>query len=537
MSKVKLRFVVILPVILLFPVLGFAQQTQTEDEVTELMPVDTLHLPSISKTDSLLNKSETKLDSINQLPTNLTVKLDSLNPEHRIDRVNGKLDSVQRKLSAQIDSLTTFDLGAANLGASLDSLRLKLDSLKSFGPLKELKRGEERLAGLQSGVVSKVDNVEGKINEPLGKFAENGANVPGSVSLPGKEQLGVFPTTNLPGGELPQTGLDGLGANGNLSLNETMPDLPTDNLSLGGIDGKLPDLKTNMKGVGSVGKELKNYQGDLKQVGDLGDSEKLEKVAESKLKGMEGVSDLEGGQLDYIAMAKKWNADPEVAKEMAINKAKEEAVNHFTGHEEGLKEVMDKLSKLKTKQPDTEGVVDLFAKHHSSLKNKTFAEHLVPGVVLQINASPVWWFDFNPYLGYKLSDRFTTGLGWNERLAVNFKEWSTVAKDHIYGPRIFVEFKWKKNIHLKAETEWMNAYPKSTNLLQQIEPISRKWVNTTFVGIKNVFNMGESTKGQVQILYNLLDRKNQSPYVSKLNVRFGFEFPIRKKEKEVKEEE
>lgn len=49
------------------------------------------------------------------------------------------------------------------------------------------------------------------------------------------------------------------------------------------------------------------------------------------------------GKLAAADQAKRY-FDPDVVKEEVLNKAKQEAVNHFLGHEEELKAGMQKLS-------------------------------------------------------------------------------------------------------------------------------------------------------------------------------------------------
>ena len=61
-----------------------------------------------------------------------------------------------------------------------------------------------------------------------------------------------------------------------------------------------------------------------------------------------------------------------------------------------------------------------------------------------------------------------------------------------------------------------------------VETEGRVWVWSTFVGIKNVFKFSNSVKGHVQVLYNVYDPEKRSPYANRINVRLGFEFPLKK---------
>ena len=64
-----------------------------------------------------------------------------------------------------------------------------------------------------------------------------------------------------------------------------------------------------------------------------------------------------------------------------------------------------------------------------------------------------------------------------------------------------------------------------------VDPAYREWVGSLFVGIKKDFNVFKQIKGNTEILYNLYDPDGMSPYGDKLSVRFGFEFPMKKKKK------
>jgi hypothetical protein len=244
-----------------------------------------------------------------------------------------------------------------------------------------------------------------------------------------------------------------------------------------------------------------------------------------ELDAMKGLKEETLSAEKYAELAKKWNEDPEVARELALNKAKEQAINHFAGHEQELKAAMDKMSKVKTKVKETEGVVDMFKKPGNPMKDKSFRERLLPGIALQIQRKDNTWVDFNPYIGYRINGRFTAGAGWNERISFSFKSKSFFSQEHIYGPRLYAEFKLKDFLMLKAETEWMNTWIDSALPAYRVEVNRRAWVWSSFAGVKNVFNLSKRVKGNVQILYNLHDPKKISPYSNRLNIRFGFEFP------------
>ncbi len=566
----------------------FAQQASKDasGERGLTSPLDTLDVPNFDskKLDSVRsgvgNKRYTlqlrkeriqqKLDSLNpknkidpytqkfdSTESSIHSKIENINPQHKIDRYNKKLDSVQSRLSYRIDSLSHLNLQDVTVLKSLDSLKLTLDSLKNAGPVKDIKNAKQQITNVQSDIQKPIDVAENAINEKLGLYAENGANIPGSVNLP---DANLKSNLNLPGVKLPGTNL-----NTSLAGNLTVPDLslegnkmlidpqlPKPEVGLSGdtkkqmgmlrgrAKQKLPDVKgmegvkdvqTNLGKVNEVSGKVKGYQSDIKNIaeGNLDEVKQLPQEIENKVVSMAEVQGIEAQAAQYKELMAKWNSDPEVVKELALNKAKEMAVNHFAGHDEQLKLAMGELSKLKAKQKDAEVIIDLFKKPENAMKGKPFRERLLPGFNLQVQSSANLWLDFNPFIGYRWSSRWTTGIGWNERLSMNVKNQKFIPREHAYGPRSYIEFKVRENFHAKAEVEYMNALVTSPYLVNQAEPNGRASVWSYFAGVKKSFVLSKALKGNVQILYNMYNPQKRSPYMSRLNIRMGFEFPLKKR--------
>jgi hypothetical protein len=73
----------------------------------------------------------------------------------------------------------------------------------------------------------------------------------------------------------------------------------------------------------------------------------------------------------------------------------------------------------------------------------------------------------------------------------------------------------------------MNVYIPGFNATQEG---NRVWVWSAFVGIRKDYQFMRSVNGNVQILYNVYDDHDNSPYLDRLNVRMGWDFPVRKKQ-------
>jgi predicted nucleic acid-binding Zn-ribbon protein len=545
-----------------------------------LSKLDTIKLPSVAlptsvknqikKSDSLKIKVSSKYDSIKNLTNKTQDKINQYNskmdsvagrftkpadsiarlaqkPQEKIDQYKNKIDATQAHLTKKIDSLLALPNPNKFLAKRLDSLRGSMDSLRQ--KLTKLPPGVEKskeaVEKLTSSIGEKTGKIESAINEKLGLFSKNGAsNLPASVSLPSaklpvglnvpgmKDQSLKLPGNNL---KLPQSSLPNMpGANtGNglgLSIGKSsVPSLKTPELgqlkeldgvkNVGNVTNEISQLSSE---AGKYGKQLKDIQSnDMK-----GLSKEAEDKAGSLLGGEKQLADLKAQE----AMLAKWNSDPAVAKELALNKAKEEAVNHFAGKEKELKAVMEQLSGLKAKAKDTEGVIDLFKKKQENpMKSKSFRERLDLGISLQLlSRGDVLMMDFNPYAGYRISGRFTAGVGWVQRLPISTKNYSIVEVEDVYGPRTYLQFKIKGNAFLKAEVEFLNEFVRLPGQGPSREK-GRQWVTDYLVGYKQSFKFSKKLGGHVQILYNLFDPFYQSPYIERINIRFGFEFPQRKK--------
>ena len=161
-----------------------------------------------------------------------------------------------------------------------------------------------------------------------------------------------------------------------------------------------------------------------------------------ELKKQSVVIDDQKVQLDKLAEMN----DPAKAKEKAVAIAKEKAVDHFAGKQEQLKSAMEKISKYKQKYSSVSSIKDLPKRPPNPMKGKPFIERLTPGIYFQYQRKNHYLLDVNPYAGYKLSGRFTTGVGWNHRLAWDSKYDRWDKRSRIFGPRAFIDSKLGKDL-------------------------------------------------------------------------------------------
>lgn len=469
--------------------------------------------------DSVVLKPEQKLNVIQQ---NFYQASDSLKFTYKA-KLSG-LDKAGVATQHLIDSLTSLHLPTEKYTHKLDSINQeknaaihsldqKMDALKSktTGQLKQFNFPPE----LNDKVSAVTKNVEG-------------------FKLPVKD-LNIS-SLNLP--DNPLKSLDGLNSSiktsfgevGNISnlqgLNGSLKNIG----QVGNIDG-LKGLQNNLGDVSKVTGQMGNYQQDIQNVtkGNLGELKAAPKALETKAADVAGIKDLQkqaGGVMDPLKQVTGQVQNPEAAKEQALQKVQEVAVNHFAGKEEVLQQAMNKVAKYKQKYSSLNSLSEIGKKRPNEMHGKPFIERVVPGISFQIlKKGRETLVDFNPYIGYRFTGRITAGPGWNQR--ISFDHPSRVTR--IYGPRVFGEFKLAKGISPRVEFDMMNTNVPARFNSANSDPFARRWVYTMMIGFKKEYRFFKMIKGTAYIMTIPYDPHHTSPYGDRVITRFGFEFPMKKK--------
>lgn len=515
------------------------------------------------RADSLLQQYNTRYDSTNKrlnseidsVQKNLNAVLnpdfknltDKIKPKYnRLDtlKANHELDSAKSRLTYQIDSLKKLNLPT-------HKITRKLDSLNKLSPSHYLAKADSKVNELESKVNQPISNVENKVNEKLtlmNKEGGSGSNIPGSAKLPGAElKTGVstdlkLPTTDLkidnalgkvenPLGKIDNPLKDEMNQVNELKDKVTeVKNLPREEINK---VKSLEEVKTAQNKVGEVNAltdKTQAYSEDVKSIanGDISNVKQLPKDMEAQALKLEGVSELQkqSGEFNqYKELVGKGN-DPKAIEELAKRQVITYAQDHFAGQQQALTAAMDKMTKLKTKYSSLDSLTNLPRFKPNQMKGKPFIERIVPGITFQVQKSTTVLIDYCPLIGYRITDRLSVGLGWNERIGVT-KSWDFTIAERIYGLRSFVEFKITKGLSAKVDVEKMNTLV-PTSLVNYADERGRAWIWSAFVGIKKQYKFSKHVKGNFQFLYNLYDDHDSSPYTQRFNVRFGFEFPMKK---------
>ena len=470
---------------------------------------------SVARINTLLQTPQNKIDSIESA---FYGQSDSLKQQIK-SKLSG-IDALSKKLQHQKDSVGALNLPTEKYTRKIDSLNQKrtaavtelnqkVDKLKSntLGKLKDLDLGPE----LNGSVSTATNNVD--------KF-----------KLPAKD-------LNIPGLDIadnPMKNLDGLSTDinaplakvGNLGETGRLGDVA----NLGSIEG-LPQMPGELNQVTDITKQAGQYTGDLKNIstGNLGDVKTLEtKAADvSGLNKITGETKVLDGYKDQVGQLQ----DPSAMKEQAVQKVQEVAIDHFAGKEEVLQKAMDQVAKYKEKYSSLQSLEDAKKRRPNAMRGKPYRERLLPGIGFQVHRKNDLLVDFNPPLGYRFSGRFTSGMGWNQRWAYDQKKDKFHPRNRIFGPRAYAELNLFKGFFPRFEIEAMNTFIPTSFSSHTSDKGDRQWVFSAFFGLKKSYKFLRKVNGTTSVMFNLYNPKHKSPYADIVNVRFGFEFPIKKKAK------
>jgi hypothetical protein len=495
--------------------------------ISYLGPVKTLTFLSVFYFLTTLAFAQDKLDSLQsktqqltnpQLPDSVKTtwhKVDSIRNDFNYEadslrngfqKSTGAIDAETAKVQYAIDSLNSLQLPSNKLTHKLDSLSTARKNVENDFNAK----GDK----IKSKYIGKLDKVEmtPEMEGPVGEFTSKikGYNVTSNefVKVPPLEVAGYsIPNVN---------GLGGISS------------------ELGKISGlgEIPKIETPLGDVGDISKQAQGIGGDIKSIseGNLNDVKQIPESIEAQAGKVDGIDELQkaSGTVDgYKGQLNNMN-NPAAMKQQGTDMARKEAINHFAGKQEHLKAAMDKLSGLKQKYSTIQSIKDLPKKPPNAMKGKPFIERIVPGIFFQFQKKGAWMFDVNPYAGYHISGKFTTGLGWNQRFVYDKSAKMWLGRTRIFGPRAYLDFKIGKGFIAHLEQEAMNTYV-PTALRTNPEVGKREWVWSTMLGIKKSYKIYKNLNGTVLIQYNLFNQYFKTPYLDRLNSRMGFEYNLKKR--------
>jgi hypothetical protein len=464
-----------------------------------------------------LELTKTNLDSpliqLTQLPDSLLpsyYKLDSIRTE-----INSTTDSIRNKYQDAVSKIEEEKNIVNNYIDSLRALNLPVDkSMKRLDSLDQLlEKAEAKASGELNALKShangklKALNLPTEYNQPLQQIT-NRVNTLTINSGP----IGIA-EMEIPGYSLPKIeGLNGITSR---------------TAELGSVS-KMPDIETD---VGNVIGQVKAYEQDVRNIteGNVNDVNNLPKTIEEHASKIDGMNELEKQStlIDGHRASLEDLKNMEKAKRKAVEMGRKAAVQYFGEKQEQLKAAMDKMSRYKQRYPSVSSMKDLPKRLPNAMKFVPLVERFVPGLYFQYQRKNLYLVDVNPYLGYRVSGRITTGLGWNHRYAYDKDNNTFDSRSRIFGPRGYVDFKLGKGFIAHLEGESMNTFVPST-LRGNPDTGQREWVWSFLTGLKKEYKIYKNLKGTALIQYNWFNRYYKAPYVDRLNSRIGFEYVIKK---------
>ncbi|MDF1546288.1 MAG: hypothetical protein P1P88_00610 [Bacteroidales bacterium] len=164
--------------------------------------------------------------------------------------------------------------------------------------------------------------------------------------------------------------------------------------------------------------------------------------------------------------------------------------------------------------------LQLNAQYYEKKKEKpSFADKLFFGGGLGLQFGTVTQVEVSPIIGYKVTERFHTGIGisysyYNDKRFIPTLDYST------YGASVFTRFFIFEGLFAHAEIEALNVEV-YTSLSPTIESY-RKWIDSYLVGGGYFQKLGQRSGIYFLVLWNL-NETEFTPYTNPV-IRIGFAF-------------
>ena len=144
------------------------------------------------------------------------------------------------------------------------------------------------------------------------------------------------------------------------------------------------------------------------------------------------------------------------------------------------------------------------------LSKLSFKDRLYTGGNIAFNIAsdrgiPIYFFETSPFLGYKVDQKFSVGLG-AKYIYIGSKQANFTYS--VYGGNIFSRYKFTESLFAHSEFEVLRAYNLDPNSTSQNV---RATVPMLFAGAGYNYSIGGKVNLQIMLLYDFIDNIN-SPY-------------------------
>jgi len=517
----------------------------------------------ISKKDTTKSISRNKIDSLKStdLTKGVTHKSDSIQllvnkPVKGEGKFAHKADSIESGLTNTGRKLTTMPEGLKHKSDSLENTITKLSNdvnKKVEGVNQSIQYKTDSLSHKATDIVTSTETkLETKVKQVTGENAK----------IPDADKLNA--AGNMP--DLKTTGTDLPSVSG-IKTDTKLPELNTGSISkeLGNeipkvdnvdISKDIPSVKDGISDINlpktdelskvkDVSGEIKTldgklagaekYEGEAQKLKNM-DANQIQKETESQLKNVSQVKEL-GGE---ITKAQKIQAQQEALLqkyrdqkllEQEIKRKAANVANDFMGqHATEVKNAQAQLTKSKKGLHSIKNFNDLFKRRSDELVGKKFYQRLLPGITTQVyQNNKTVSIDAGLQVGYRISPRFTAGIGGLYRIGFNSDYKYYVRGMGVYGGRVYMDLAAYKGIFIHGEFEMLKLDSSRMISIQKTESISNK-VYGSYFGLGKKINISRRINGSVMGLYRV-EYDGKLPSIRKLNMRLGFDYLIGKKKR------
>lgn len=228
-----------------------------------------------------------------------------------------------------------------------------------------------------------------------------------------------------------------------------------------------------------------------------------------------GIVPKQAGEFDKLKDQYNGLSNPDSLKKLA----KKQVVDHFAQQGDQLKAAQQKMNGLLTKYKEFTDSNDLStAVKRTSLKGKTFKEHLVLGGNFNVVSTAPFSIDFAPLVGYKFNTKFYVGVGINYRFTFSDSlRYKTYVSPSNTSGRLFASYDLIKNFFAYTEVE-------AAGLKVRVkESIAQEWRINYFIGLGKKLLIHPKLFMTITAIYNLNGEKNNPTYPQKFQIRLGFQ--------------
>lgn len=470
-------------------------------------PLTTPPLDTAAKISTLKRSLQHRIDSLNPkgtLSSSLQQKLDSLNNDSTLlQEKYQKLLALEQKIK---DHITPEVPG--------------LDTLSFLG-----NRVEDKVSNIQSvsselGVGPLGEDLQSKINPTMPDI--DVPNLPTDIgarnSIPDLETPDI--ASNLPSTNV--TGLD---------LKDPTAQLPDE---MGGLQTQASKITEVVKQAGDLAKNADEYGKEIKTIKEEGltRSEKIPDLAERQLAEIEEVKAMQAEiapainkEEEYRKLIEQYKDEKRIEAELK-EKARDQATDLFVKNKGKVDDTMKKIMKYSRKFPQVQDMRELPKRVPNPLKQLSWRERFVPGLAVSTFTYNTSWLEIDPQVYYRIHSRWSAGVGGMYRFSVDPKKVAFDDFNNLKGGKAFVQYRAFKSFFLQAEGQFVSWKPWD---MKSIDPDFTEQTYVAAAGIGKSFNITRKLKGNATTLYHH-HWNGSDPYRSKVLIRIGIDFSLKKKE-------